>query len=292
MNKFISGLAGLPRRLKGIPKVPLGILLLFVFSGIFAPFLALHNPEIGNPEHRLTPPIWQNGGRATYPLGTDTLGRDIYSRLVFGARISLVIAFIAVIISSTLGACIGAISGFFGGKVDLVIMRIVDTWISIPPIMFGILMAIIAGPGMWNIAIIISIIMWTRYARVVRGETLSLKSRDFVHLATVAGVSKFRIIARHILPNVMPVVITMATVQIGVAIGAEAALSFLGVGVPPPKPAWGLMLAECKGGLFTGHWWPVVLPGFCIMMFVMSINFIGDYLRRRIDPHFRHLWEK
>ena len=222
-----------------------------------------------------------------YPLGTDTMGRDVLSRLIFGTRISLLVAFSAVIVSACIGTVVGVIAGFFGGWVDQIIMRFTDAWLSIPSIMFAILLAVVLGPSALNIVIIMGIIFWTRYARVTRGQALSLRSRDFVHLATIAGCGKFLIMKRHILPNVMNSVITLASLQIGVVIVVEASLTFLGVGVPPPKPAWGLMLSEGRGGLFTGHWWLIAFPGVAIAMLVMSFNLLGDWLRQRLDPHFQ-----
>ena len=225
----------------------------------------------------------------TYPLGTDTMGRDILTRLIYGARVSLLVAFSAVIFAACVGTTAGVVAGFFGGWVDQVIMRLTDAWLSIPMVMFGILMALVLGPGTFNVVIIMSVVFWTSYARVTRGETLSLKTRDFVHLAAIAGCSNLKIMRRHILPNVMNSVITLASLQIGVAIVVEAALTFLGVGVPPPKPAWGLMLAEGKGGLIAGYWWLVVFPGVAIALLVFSFNLIGDWLRIYLDPHYRHL---
>ncbi len=275
--------------MKRAPKVPIIILFILILSAIFADFLALHDPEIGNPRQRLLPPFLGERGTLQYPLGTDTMGRDIFSRLLYGARISLLVAFGAVIFAGCLGTAAGVIAGFFGGWVDQVIMRLTDAWLSIPLVMFGMLMAVIVGPGVFNIVVIMSLVFWTRYARITRGETLSLKTRDFVHLATIAGCGKFRIMKKHILPNVMNSVITLASLQIGVAVVIEASLTFLGVGVPPPKPAWGLMLSEGRGGLVAGYWWLVVFPGTAIALLVMSFNLIGDWLRIYWDPHFRNL---
>ncbi len=272
-----------------VPKMPAIILLLLVVSAVFADFLALHDPEFGNPRMRLLPPFWQERGTATYPLGTDTMGRDILSRLIYGSRISLLVGLSAVVFAAFLGTAAGLLAGFFGGWVDQVIMRLTDAWLSIPVVMFGILVAVTLSPGVFNIIIILSVVFWTRYARVVRGETLSLKTRDFVHLATIAGCGKFRIIRKHLLPNVMNNVITLASLQIGVALVLEASLTFLGVGVPPPKPAWGLMLSEGREGIMAGYWWLVIFPGAAIALLVMSFNLIGDWLRLYLDPHYRNL---
>lgn len=270
---------------RGLPKIPAAILLLLFLAAIFADYIALHNPEFGDPRERLLPTVFETGGSLKYPLGTDTMGRDVFSRVVFGARVSLLVAFAAVVMAALIGTALGVCAGFFGGWIDQLIMRFTDAWLSIPTIMFATLLAVVLGPSVANIIIIMGLIYWTRYARVTRGEALSLKSRDFVHLATIAGCGKIRIIIKHILPNVMNSVITLASLQIGIVIVVEASLTFLGVGVPPPKPAWGLMLSEGRAGLFTGQWWLIVFPGLAIAMLVMSFNLLGDWLRRRLDPH-------
>jgi peptide/nickel transport system permease protein len=272
-----------------VPKAAVIILLVLVATGLCADFLALHDPEIGDPRQRLLPPAWETGGKWTYPLGTDTMGRDVLSRLIYGSRVSLLVAFSAVIIAGCIGTFLGLLAGFFGGWVDQVIMRFTDAWLSIPTVMFGVLMAVILGPGVWNIVIILGGTFWSRYARVVRGETLSMKTRDFVQLARIAGCGKARIIWRHILPNVFSSVITLSSLQIGVVIVVEASLTFLGVGVPPPKPAWGLMLSEGRGGLLAGYWWLIIFPGVAIALLVTSFNVIGDWLRRYLDPFYRNI---
>jgi len=275
--------------LRKMPKAPTIILLILIASAIFADLLALSDPEFGNPKERLLPPFWEERGTIKYPLGTDTMGRDILSRLIYGSRISLLVAFSAVIFALCIGTAAGILSGYFGGWVDQIIMRFTDAWLSIPLIMFGMLIAVIFGPGVFNLIVIMSLVFWTRYARVTRAETLSLKTRDFVHLATIAGCGKFRIMRKHILPNVMSSVITLASLQIGVAVVLEASLTFLGVGVSPPKPAWGLMLSEGKDGLMAGYWWLVIFPGAAIALLVMSFNLIGDWLRLHLDPHYRNI---
>ena len=271
------------------PKAAVIILLLLIVTGICADFLALHDPEIGDPRQRLLPPAWETGGKWTFPFGTDTMGRDVLSRLIYGSRVSLLVAFSAVIIAGSIGTFLGLIAGFFGGWVDQAIMRFTDAWLSIPIVMFGVLMAVILGPGVWNIVIILGGSFWSRYARVVRGETLSMKTRDFVQLARIAGCGKPRIIWKHILPNVFSSVITLSSLQIGIVIVVEASLTFLGVGVPPPKPAWGLMLSEGRGGLLAGYWWLVIFPGVAIALLVTSFNVIGDWLRRYLDPFYRNI---
>ena len=201
----------------------------------------------------------------------------------------MVVGFTAVIFAGAIGTALGILAGYIGGWVDQVIMRITDAWLALPALTFAIFLAAIVGPSMWNIVIILGAVYWTRYARVVRGEVLSLKEREFVRLAVVAGCSKWTIMRRHILPNVVNSAIVLATLMLGVVIVTEASLSFLGVGVPPPQPAWGLMLSDGKQGLMVGYWWLTVMPGCCIMLMVLSANLLGDWLRVKLDPQLRQL---
>jgi peptide/nickel transport system permease protein len=271
------------------PLIPTLILVVIGLVAIFANVLAPHNPEVGSLVARFKPPFWQTGGSTKYLLGTDQLGRDVLSRLIFGARVSVVVGFTAVIFAGVIGTALGILSGYLGGWVDQVIMRLTDTWLALPALTFAIFLAAIVGPSMWNIVFILGITYWTRYARVIRGEVLSLKEREFVRLAIVAGCSKWTIMWRHILPNIINTAIVLGTLMLGVVIIAEASLSFLGVGVPPPQPAWGLMLSDGKQGLMVGYWWLTVFPGCCIMLMVLSANLLGDWLRVKLDPQLRQL---
>jgi peptide/nickel transport system permease protein len=277
------------RRLASYPVVPIAIIGLMVFIALAADVLAPHNPEVGSLGLRFRPPAWQAGGSVTYLLGTDHLGRDVLSRLLFGARVSLVVGFTAVIVAGLLGITLGITAGYLGGWVDEVIMRLTDTWLALPALTFAIFLAAVMGPSEMNIIIVLACVYWTRYARVIRGEVLSLKEREFVRLAIIAGCSRLTIMRRHILPNVLNSAIVLATLMLGVVVVTEAALSFLGVGVPPPKPAWGLMLADGKRGLMAGYWWLTVLPGVCIMLLVLAANLLGDWLRVKLDPQLRQL---
>jgi peptide/nickel transport system permease protein len=277
------------RLARDVPLLPILILATITFLAIFANVLAPHNPEVGVLSHRFRPPFWLAGGSTEYLLGTDQLGRDVLSRLIFGARISMVVGFTAVIFAGFVGTVLGILSGYMGGWVDQVVMHITDTWLALPALTFAIFLAAIVGPSMWNIVIILGAVYWTRYARIIRGEVLSLKEREFVRLAIVAGCSRWTIMVRHILPNVINTAIVLGTLMLGVVIVAEASLSFLGVGVPPPQPAWGLMLADGKEGLMVGYWWLTVLPGCCIMLMVLSANLLGDWLRVKLDPQLRQL---
>ena len=201
----------------------------------------------------------------------------------------MIVGITAVLIAGVIGTVLGIISGYLGGWVDQAIMRLTDTWLALPALTFAIFLAAIVGPSELNIIVILGAVYWTRYARVIRGEVLSLKEREFVRLAIVAGCSKRTIMLKHILPNVVNSAIVLATLMIGVVIISEASLSFLGVGVPPPKPAWGLMLADGKKGMMAGYWWLTVLPGCCIMLMVLSANLLGDWLRVKLDPQLRQL---
>ena len=276
-------------RSEGFPLIATSLLGLLLFVALFANVLAPHDPEVGSLGERFRPPVWQQGGSEKFLLGSDHLGRDVLSRLIVGARVSVVVGFTAVLVAGVVGTLLGILSGYMGGWVDQVIMRVTDTWLALPALTFAIFLAAVVGPSEMNIVIILGLVYWTRYARVIRGEVLSLKERDFVRLAIVAGCSRRTIMRRHILPNVLNSAIVLGTLMLGVVVVTEAALSFLGVGVPPPKPAWGLMLADGKKGLMAGYWWLTVLPGCCIMLMVLSANLLGDWLRVKFDPQLRQL---
>jgi peptide/nickel transport system permease protein len=276
-------------QLRGAPIIPLLIMATLVFTAVFADFLAPHNPEVGNLRLRYRPPVWQERGSWEFVLGTDHMGRDELSRLLFGSRISLMVGITAVLVAGGIGTLLGIVSGFYGRWVDQVVMRITDSWLALPAVSFAILLATLVAPSKWNIVIILGAVYWTRYARVIRSEVLSLKERDYVRLAVVAGCSRARIMWTHILPNVANSAIVLATLNLGVVIIAEATLSFLGVGVAPPEPAWGLMLSEGKSGLMAGYWWLSVLPGLCIMFVVLAANLLGDWFRVWSDPQLRQL---
>ena len=293
-NRSVSAILTLPWRLaifrsEGFPLIPISILTTVLLVAIFANALAPHNPEVGVLGDRFRPPAWEANGTVDHLLGTDHLGRDVLSRLIFGARISVIVGLLVIIVAGFVGTALGIISGYLGRWVDQIIMRLTDAWLALPVITFAIFLAAIVGPGVSNIIIILAAVYWTRYARIIRGEVLSVRERDFVRLAVVAGCSKWTIMRKHILPNVINSAIVLATLQLGQAIIAEATLSFLGVGVPPPQPAWGLMLADGKKGLMAGYWWLTVLPGSCIMLMVLSANLLGDWLRVKFDPQLRQL---
>ncbi len=278
---------------KAVREAPL--LAVVILGGLIlvaacADFIAPYDPTLpiqGAPV--FAPPFWMEGGSSAALLGTDFQGRDVLSRLIHGARVSLIVGIMGTLVAGSIGTFMGILAGYVGGFVDQIIMRVTDAWLALPAIVFAIFLAAMVGPSMWNIIVILGSVYWTRYARVIRGEVLSLRERDFVRLAIVAGCSKRTIMKKHILPNVLNSAVVLGTLMLGVVVVTEAALSFLGIGVPPPKPAWGLMLADGKKGLMAGYWWLTVLPGCCIMLMVLSANLLGDWLRVKLDPQLRQL---
>jgi len=273
-----------------LPVVPLAILIPFFLVAAFAGVVAPYDPTEPVPGAKIfEPPFWMEGANPAALLGTDFQGRDILSRLLYGARVSLIVGVMGTVVAGGIGTTLGVLSGYLGGWVDQAIMRVTDAWLALPALVFAIFLATMVGPSMWNIIIILGAVYWTRYARVIRGEVLSLREREFVKLAEIAGASSARVILRHILPNVLNSAMVLASLTIGVVIIAEASLSFLGVGVPPPQPAWGSMLADGRSMLMVGDWWLTVLPGLCIMMVVLATQLMGDWLRVRLDPQLRNL---
>ena len=279
--------AGLARNL---PVVPVAILVPFVLIALFANVIAPYDPTEPIPGAKIfEPPCWMPGGSAHALFGTDFQARDIASRLIFGARVSLIVGVMGTVVAGSIGTALGVLAGYLGGWIDQVVMRLTDAWLALPALVFAIFLATMVGPSMWNIVIILGLVYWTRYARVIRGEVLSLREREFVKLAEIAGASGSRVILRHIVPNVLNSAMVLASLTIGVVIIAEASLSFLGVGVPPPEPAWGSMLADGRSRLMVGDWWLTVLPGLCILLMVLATQLLGDWLRVRLDPQLRNL---
>lgn len=284
----VRAVPGRPRFLHGAPVVPLVILSLFIVMAVFGEFIAPHSATIGVLPDRLLPPMWQDGGRSTYIFGTDLLGRDVLSRVIVGARISLIAASVTVVLGGVFGTTLGLISGYFGGWIDALIMRATDAVLSLPIVLIALLFAVLFGPGLNIVILVLALAMWARFARLIRGEVLSLKERDFVALAKVAGGSSRRIILKHIFPNVVNSLVVLATLQMSWVIILEAGLSFLGAGIPPPTPSWGLMVAEGRGYVRDG-WWLSVFPGLAIVFLVLALNLLGDWLRDSIDPRQRHV---
>ena len=285
-----SRLGAVIKAAREAPLVPVVILGGLMLVAIFADLIAPHDPTLPVKSAKVfDPPFWMEGGNWTTPLGTDFQGRDILSRLIHGARVSLIVGLMGTLVAGSIGTAMGILSGYVGGWVDQIIMRVTDAWLALPAIVFAIFLAAMVGPSMWNIVVILGAVYWTRYARVIRGEVLTLREREFVKLAEIAGASKWRVIKRHILPNVMNTATVLASLTVGVVIIAEASLSFLGVGVPPPQPAWGLMLSEARPTLMAGQWWLTVFPGACILLIVLATQLFGDWLRVKLDPQLRNL---
>ena len=248
-----------------------------------APALAPADPVRNSLLDRLTPPMWLDGGSARHPLGTDTLGRDVASRLLHGARISLVVGLAAVAVAGTVGVALGLLSGYYRGWIDDVLMRVGDVQLAFPVLLLGVALLAVLGPGELNLILVLGVSGWITYARIVRGETLSLKEREFVEAARALGARDRYLLARHILPNVLPPITVVATFSVARVIIAEASLSFLGLGIPPPTPSWGAMLDEGRNYITTG-WWLAFFPGLAILLLVLGINLVGDWLRDLLDP--------
>jgi peptide/nickel transport system permease protein len=270
------------------PWIPILIISVMILMAVLAPLLAPYSPIDQTLRDKLLPPFLLEGGSTKYILGTDAFGRDILSRLIYGARVSLIVAFLALTAGGGVGLLIGIVAGYIGGKVDSILMRLVDAAFTFPAILFALLLAVTMGQGLGTLVIAISLLLWASFARIIRGEVLALKQRDFVALAKVRGCSTPRIMLTHILPNVLNTFMVLVTLNIGVVIIAEASLSFLGAGIPPPTPSWGLMISEGRGRI-ADAWWVALIPGLAITMLVLSVNLFGDWLRDSLDPKLRQL---
>jgi ABC-type dipeptide/oligopeptide/nickel transport system permease subunit len=261
-----------------------GLILLTVLVGaMFAEYLAPHEPNKQRLIARFKPPFWAEGGSMTYPLGTDNVGRDIWSRIIHGSRISLSVGVCAVGVSMLIGVTLGLISGFWGGRVDSIIMALVDIMLAFPQLILAFAMVAVLGPGIGNIILVLGITGWERYARVVRAEVLALREREFVQAARAVGVANLKIIFGHIMPNTFSSVIVMATLQTAQAILAEAALSFLGLGTGRTYPSWGQMISLGRDYISIA-WWLSTFPGLAILLTVLAINLVGDRIRDVLDP--------
>jgi len=275
-----------------IRRLPLGVWLATVplaaaiVCAVFAPQLAPHDPLSGDLAARLRPPTWIERGSRDHPLGTDHLGRDILSRVIYGARVSLLVGLVSSLIGGTVGVALGVLSGYFRGRVDTVIAKLIDVQLAFPFILFAITVIAVLGPSLRNLLVILAVSGWVTYARVVRGQTLSLREHDFIQAARSLGAPAWRIVARHVVPNVLPYALVIMTTEIGRLIVLESTLSFLGLGVPPPTPSWGLALADGKDYLVSG-WWLATFPGLAIMLLVLCMNIMGDGARDLLEPRLR-----
>jgi ABC-type dipeptide/oligopeptide/nickel transport system permease subunit len=266
--------------------VGLSIVLLVMLTAACAPWLAPHPPEAADITRRLQPPAWVGRGSGEFLLGTDQQGRDVLSRIIFGSRISLLVGFTAVAISGSVGAALGLLAGYAGGRADAVIMRVADVQLALPFILLAIAVMAVLRPGLTNVILVLGITGWVTYARLVRAETLAIREREFIQAARTAGARPLRIMLRHILPNVAPTLIVWATLQLGAVIVLEATLTFLGLGVEASIPTWGRMLADGRSYI-QNQWWLTAFPGVAIMLTVLGINLLGDGVRDWLDPQLR-----
>ena len=281
-------IAKVVRRMRRLPLIPILILSIVVITGITAPWISPHSPTTAPLADRKMPPFWSSEGNAGHLLGTDQLGRDILTRIFHGARISLIVTAVTLGIGGTVGTALGLMAGWYGGLVDEVIMRMVDVFLSLPIVLIALVMVVSLGPSLSIIIVVLALWIWVRFARMVRGEVLKLKTLAYVDLARVAGASTFRLLAKHIFPGTVNTLIVVATLQVGTVILLESALSFLGAGVPPPTPAWGSMVSDGRN-LLADAWWISTMPGLAIVLTVMSLNLVGDWLRDTLDPELRQL---
>lgn len=259
------------------------IVLTVMLIAPLAPVLAPYDPAQTHPAQMLQPPVWMEGGSMDHILGTDQLGRDLLSRIIFGTQISLLVGIVSVVIAGIIGGLLGLISGYYGGFIDTVIMRFVDAFIAIPSLLITLVILTIVGPSLWTLIVVLGITNWVNYARIVRGEVLSIKERDFVKAARSIGVKNYKIMMKHLIPNVTSSFIVTATLSVASTIIAEAALSFLGMGIQPPAVSWGLMLNSGKDYLAVS-WWVATFPGIAITITSLGIIFLGDWLRDVLDP--------
>jgi peptide/nickel transport system permease protein len=276
------------RRFRRAPIIPLIILILFVVVGVGAPWIAPHDPNQHALRDRLLPPAWLEGGDTKYILGTDHLGRDVLSRTIHGARVSLIVASTVILVGNTIGVLVGLVSGWYGRWVDEFFMRLVDIKLAIPTILLALVLVLALGQTFILVIGVLAFTIWPRIARNVRGEVLRIKTMDYVALARVSGASTPRILAVHVFPGVINTLIILTTLEIGIVILLESTLSFLGAGVPADIPAWGKMVADGRQHIAIA-WWTSTMPGLAIVVVVMASNLFGDWLRDTLDPKLRQL---
>lgn len=280
----------LASRVRELPKAAtIMLLLVLVIPALFAPIVAPHDPLVppDGLRGRLEPPAFA-GGTWRFPLGSDQTGKDVLSRVIYGSRVSITIAATGIAISGTIGTALGLIAGYYRGIIEAVIMRLVDISFSIPPVLLALALAVILEPGFRTVLIVVGAQLWSVYTRQVRGDTLGVMQQDYIMRAKVAGASDIRILFKHILPNITNTLIVLATLQVGFIILLEAGLSFLGVGMNPPTPSWGLMVADGRV-LIVAAWWVALWPGLAILFTVFGFNLLGDWLRDRLDPRLRQI---
>ncbi|MGD0917751.1 MAG: ABC transporter permease [Thermodesulfobacteriota bacterium] len=268
--------------------IPVVVLALLVLAAIFAPLLAPYPSTQTSLPNRLLPPFFITGGSTAHFLGTDLVGRDILSRVFYGARVSLSVSLIVILITSIIGTILGIMAGYLGGRADTGLMRITDVALAFPQILIALLLAVVLGPSFRTVVLALSILGWAPYARLIRGEVLRVREADFIAQARIIGSSTLRIMIKHIFPNVVNPLIIIATMSVGLVILTESILSYLGAGIPPPNPSWGSMVSDGRN-LIDKAWWISVFPGMAIGLVVLSGNFLGDWIRDKLDPRLRQL---
>ena len=268
--------------------IPVVVLALLVLVAIFAPLLAPYPPTKTSLPNRLLPPFFVTGGSTAHLLGTDLVGRDVLSRIFYGARVSLSVSLIVILITSSIGTILAIIAGYLGGRTDTVLMRITDVSLAIPQILIALLLAVVLGPSFKTVVVALSILGWAPYARLIRGEVLKLREADFIAQARIIGSSSLRVMIKHVFPNVVNPLIVIATMSVGLVILMESTLSYLGAGIPPPSPSWGSMVSDGRN-LIDKAWWISFFPGLAIGLVVLSGNFLGDWIRDKLDPRLRQL---
>ena len=278
IGRFFSALRRSPKGLTGFL-----LLVLVVATAILAPVIAPHDAARQVVAWRFLPPLWDGGGQPTHILGGDDLGRDVFSRVVIGARVSILVALIVVGLAMTVGSILGALAGYFGGIVDAVVTRLIEFQLAFPFLLLALMFMAVLGPGFFTLVTALTVALWVSFARVVRGEALRIRQLEYVDAARSIGVPAGRIILGHVLPNVFPSIVVLATLDIALVITAEAALSFLGLGVQPPTPSWGMMISDGRDFLYEAPW--IVLgPGLAILLTSVGVNLFGDFLRDTYDP--------
>lgn len=274
--------------LKGHPSALIGfiILILYILMAILAPLIAPHSPTTTDLDNRLLPPFWLEGGKSTFLLGTDVLGMDLLSRIIYGAQISLIVGFLAVGISILIGGTLGMIAGYYRGIFDQIISRFADLLLAFPFLIFAIGMMAFMGPGFLNLILALTFKGWVEFFRLVRGEVMSEKTKEYVEAANALGISKLKIMVVEILPNIIHSITVLGTLRLGYMIIMEASLSFLGLGIQPPTPAWGSMINDGRDYVMNA-WWISTLPGIALLILVLSINLFGEGLRDLTDPRLK-----
>lgn len=274
-------------RARLVPALPLIVLALFIAAAIAAPVLTPYNPIKNDLLHNLEPPAWVEGGSSIHILGTDGLGRDVLTRLLYGARVSFLVVVFSLTTAVVIGVGVGIVAGYAGGRVDALLMRIVDVFLALPPLLVALVFAVALGPSFRNLVLILGLLIWPNIARLIRGETLLLMRRDFVEYPRAIGIPAWSILLRHILPNILPTLLVAATLEIANVIMTESMLSFLGAGLPTPQASWGVMVDDGRALIATG-WWISLFPGAAILITVLAFNSLGNWMRDYYDPKTRY----